>query len=646
MKFIIGIDGGGTKTVGQIINLSNFQSFSATTGPSSLSQGIDKASETLSLLIINLIQQAETDSSNVRIAIGVAGAGNSRLVDRCHEYLVRQTGINSIVIVEDCETALLGAKCESLINSSADSGSGNDFSAFVRKLKQSQLVNDKAPQTNDVALITLGTGSFVAHSDNNKNIFSGGWGFPIGDEGSGAKLGFYLVNHFLKMWDANQVQGPEFHKLNQDPLYTKLAMQLGATKEQLLQWLSEASQSDFASLAPAVFEYASSSKLAALAIHQHLNDVADLLNSIKSSKIFFTGGLASSTLEHLLANNLIPNIAQRIKLIDSPSLMGALSMADSLSDANIEQPQTREKVNNNLTSLDKLVSEQRNSASTQLDLMSSHQIVALMNDQDSIVPQAIETVSQHIAEAIDTITHSLNNGGRLIYMGAGTSGRLGVLDAVECPPTFSTDPNTVIGLLAGGQGAMFKAVEGAEDSTELGQKDLIDLNLAIPDVVVGIAASGRTPYVIGGLNYAKSLGCKTISVTCNPVATINDIADIPIAVNLGPEILSGSTRLKAGSAQKMIINMLSTGAMVQLGKCYENLMVDVKASNHKLVKRACRIIEQACGISFEQAEQLLVGAQNNVKLAILMQKSGLDQAQAAQYLANHNGFLRRALNNL
>nr|WP_244732029.1 N-acetylmuramic acid 6-phosphate etherase [Psychrosphaera aestuarii] len=321
-------------------------------------------------------------------------------------------------------------------------------------------------------------------------------------------------------------------------------------------------------------------------------------------------------------------------------------MADSLSDANIEQPQTREKVNNNLTSLDKLVSEQRNSASTQLDLMSSHQIVALMNDQDSIVPQAIETVSQHIAEAIDTITHSLNNGGRLIYMGAGTSGRLGVLDAVECPPTFSTDPNTVIGLLAGGQGAMFKAVEGAEDSTELGQKDLIDLNLAIPDVVVGIAASGRTPYVIGGLNYAKSLGCKTISVTCNPVATINDIADIPIAVNLGPEILSGSTRLKAGSAQKMIINMLSTGAMVQLGKCYENLMVDVKASNHKLVKRACRIIEQACGISFEQAEQLLVGAQNNVKLAILMQKSGLDQAQAAQYLANHNGFLRRALNNL
>ncbi|MDA8621401.1 N-acetylmuramic acid 6-phosphate etherase [Psychrosphaera sp.] len=317
--------------------------------------------------------------------------------------------------------------------------------------------------------------------------------------------------------------------------------------------------------------------------------------------------------------------------------------ANSLTGDVLKQTKPVEQVETNLTPLDKLVSEQRNPASTHLDIMNSQEIVALMNEQDRLVPQAIKAVSTNIALAIDAITHSINNNGRLIYMGAGTSGRLGVLDAVECPPTFSTNPNSVIGLLAGGEGAMFKAVEGAEDSAELGQKDLINLNLTAADVVVGIAASGRTPYVIGGLNYAKSLGCQTISVTCNPIATINDIAGIPIAVNLGPEVLSGSTRLKAGSAQKMILNMLSTGAMVQLGKCYENLMVDVKASNHKLVKRACRIIEQACDVSFEQAEHLLHEAQNNVKLAILMHKSGLNRESAAQHLANHNGFLRLAL---
>ncbi|GAA0292652.1 hypothetical protein GCM10009128_08930 [Psychrosphaera haliotis] len=631
MKFIIGIDGGGTKTVGQIVNLSNSQRFDATTGPSSLSQDVEKASETLSHLITDLIQQA--NAQNVSVAIGVAGGGNSSLVRRCQELIINETGISQLAIVEDCETALLGAKGASL--------------------------ND------DVALVTLGTGSFVATSLDNKSSYSGGWGFPVGDEGSGAKLGFYLVNHFLKMWDASQAENTDNPPQNQDPLYSLLVTKLGANKDEILHQLSSASQSDFSSLAPLAFEFFTSSKLAKAVLNKHLQDVVELLSSIKSPEIILTGGLASNTLEHLIAADLIPNITKRIRIIKSPSLLGALLMAESidgivndgrvingdsvagnntLADSVQEATtQSTQKNDNNLTPLDKLVSEQRNPASTHLDIMNSQQIVSLMNAQDMLVPQAIETVSASIAEAIDTITHSLNNNGRLIYMGAGTSGRLGVLDAVECPPTFSTNPNTVIGLLAGGEGAMFKAVEGAEDSVELGQQDLVNLNLTAADVVVGIAASGRTPYVIGGLNYAKSLGCQTISVTCNPVATINDIASIPIAVNLGPEVLSGSTRLKAGSAQKMILNMLSTGTMVQLGKCYENLMVDVKASNKKLVKRACRIIEQACDVSFEYAEHLLNDAQYNVKLAILMHKSGLSREHATQHLANHNGFLRRAL---
>ncbi len=632
MNFIIGIDGGGTKTVGQIVNLSNSQRFDATTGPSSLSQDVEKASETLSQLITDLIQQANAQNDNVSVAIGVAGGGNSSLVRRCQELIINETGISRIVIVEDCETALLGAKGTSV--------------------------------NNDVALVTLGTGSFVATSLDNKSSYSGGWGFPVGDEGSGAKLGFYLVNHFLKMWDASQAEATDKSAQNQDPLYSQLVIKLGANKDEILHRLSSASQSDFSSLAPLAFEFFTSSKLAKAVLNKHLQDVVELLSSIKSPEIILTGGLASNTLEHLIAADLIPNITKRIRIIKSPSLLGALLMAESIDGivnddgvagnntlANSVQEyrsqeattQSTQKNDANLTPLDKLVSEQRNPASTHLDIMNSQQIVSLMNEQDMLVPQAIETVSASIAEAIDTITHSLNNNGRLIYMGAGTSGRLGVLDAVECPPTFSTNPNTVIGLLAGGEGAMFKAVEGAEDSVELGQQDLVNLNLTAADVVVGIAASGRTPYVIGGLNYAKSLGCHTISVTCNPVATINDIADIPIAVNLGPEVLSGSTRLKAGSAQKMILNMLSTGTMVQLGKCYENLMVDVKASNHKLVKRACRIIEQACDVSFEYAEHLLNDAQYNVKLAILMHKSGLSREHATQHLANHNGFLRRAL---
>ena len=646
MKFIIGIDGGGTKTVGQIVNLSNSQRFDATTGPSSLSQDVEKASETLSHLITDLIQQANAQNDNVSVAIGVAGGGSTSLVRRCQELIINETGISQLAIVEDCETALLGAKGASI--------------------------------NNDVALVTLGTGSFVATSLDNKSSYSGGWGFPVGDEGSGAKLGFYLVNHFLKMWDASQAAGTDKPPQNQDPLYSQLVTKLGANKDELLHWLSSASQSNFSSLAPLAFEFFTSSKLAKAVLNKHLQDVVELLSSIKSPEIILTGGLASNTLEHLIAADLIPNITKRIRIINSPSLLGALLMAESIdriaNDSRVinddlainddslagnhtfadsvqecrsqeATTQSTQKNDANLTPLDKLVSEQRNPASTHLDIMNSQQIVSLMNEQDRLVPLAIETVSASIAEAIDTITHSLNNNGRLIYMGAGTSGRLGVLDAVECPPTFSTNPNTVIGLLAGGEGAMFKAVEGAEDSGELGQQDLVNLNLTAADVVVGIAASGRTPYVIGGLNYAKSLGCQSISVTCNPVATINDIADIPIAVNLGPEVLSGSTRLKAGSAQKMILNMLSTGTMVQLGKCYENLMVDVKASNHKLVKRACRIIEQACDVSFEYAEHLLNDAQYNVKLAILMHESGLSREHATQHLANHNGFLRRALEN-
>ncbi|MCA5930122.1 N-acetylmuramic acid 6-phosphate etherase [Pectobacterium versatile] len=293
--------------------------------------------------------------------------------------------------------------------------------------------------------------------------------------------------------------------------------------------------------------------------------------------------------------------------------------------------------------LGKLVSETRNPATMALDQLSTLEMMHAFNQEDRKVPEAIALVLPAIAEAVDLAAASLQEGGRLIYLGAGTSGRLGVLDASECPPTFGVPHGLVIGLIAGGPGALLKAVEGAEDDPALGEADLKALNLTAADMVVGLAASGRTPYVIGALHYAHDVGCRTAAISCNPHSPIAQEAQVAISPVVGPEALTGSTRLKSGTAQKLVLNMISTGAMVKLGKVYQNLMVDVKATNVKLLDRACRIVVEATGAEREQAQQALVQADNEVKPAILMLLANIDVAAARERLKQHNGYLREAL---
>lgn len=295
-----------------------------------------------------------------------------------------------------------------------------------------------------------------------------------------------------------------------------------------------------------------------------------------------------------------------------------------------------------MAELETLVSEARNPDTVEIDLMSSREILAAMNREDRKAPEAVEKVLPEIAQAVDRIVEAFRKGGRLIYMGAGTSGRLGVLDASECPPTFGVPPEMVVGLIAGGDHALRNPIEGAEDSPEEGRRDLERVKLEARDVVVGIAVSGRTPYVIGGLDYAKSVGATTVALSCNPDSTIARQAEIAISPVVGPEAVTGSTRLKSGTAQKLVLNMLTTASMIRIGKTYQNLMVDLSVSNKKLEARAIRIIVGVAGCSTEEAERLLVVAGDNVKLAILMALTGMDRPTAETALEKSDGFLRRA----
>lgn len=293
--------------------------------------------------------------------------------------------------------------------------------------------------------------------------------------------------------------------------------------------------------------------------------------------------------------------------------------------------------------LSNLTTERRNDATMNLDELSVETAAQLMNQEDQKVAPSVEKTLPQIAQAVKQIIQAFNHGGRLIYMGAGTSGRLGVLDAAECVPTFGVSKEMVVGLIAGGAQAMTVAVEGAEDSLTLGPQDLQELNLTENDAVVGIAASGRTPYVIGGLKYAASVGAATISLACNPNAAISKYAKTVIEVDCGPEFLTGSTRLKSGTAQKLILNMLSTLSMIGIGKVYNNLMVDVKATNEKLVERAKQIVMQATGVSYAEAEHYLDEANLSVKTAIVMAKTGTNKKQAEQRLAAADGFVKKSI---
>ncbi|MFS0634741.1 N-acetylmuramic acid 6-phosphate etherase [Mesobacillus foraminis] len=290
-----------------------------------------------------------------------------------------------------------------------------------------------------------------------------------------------------------------------------------------------------------------------------------------------------------------------------------------------------------------LTTETRNRNSMQIDTAEPLSILEMMNSEDQKIALSVNKVLPDVEAAVQFAFQSFQNGGRLIYMGAGTSGRLGILDAVECPPTFSTSPEMVLGLMAGGEGAFVKAVEGAEDKPEWGEADLKKINLNEQDTVIGIAASGRTPYVIGGLKYARSVGAKTVALSCNKGAEISKEAHQKIEVIVGPEVLAGSTRLKAATAHKMILNMISTASMIMLGKAYENLMVDVHVSNQKLKVRAINIICQTTGVSSNAAEEALESAGLQVKPAIVMLKAGINAKRAAELLKQANGYVRNAI---
>ncbi|MDN5352068.1 MAG: N-acetylmuramic acid 6-phosphate etherase [Clostridiales bacterium] len=292
---------------------------------------------------------------------------------------------------------------------------------------------------------------------------------------------------------------------------------------------------------------------------------------------------------------------------------------------------------------DSMSTEQQNKKSLELDSMSPLDALTLMNEEDQKVALAVKSVIPQIEKAVAATVKAFENGGRLIYIGAGTSGRLGVLDAAECPPTFGVNPEMVVGLIAGGRRAFTEAVEGAEDSLTMGTEDLKAIHLTAKDVVVGIAASGRTPYVVEALKYARSIGCATAGISCNAGSPVGATAEIPIEVTVGPEVLTGSTRLKAGTAQKMVLNMISTVSMVGIGKVYQNLMVDVQQTNLKLESRAVRIVMNATDADVNTASDTLKKAGGHVKTAITMILLNCDLETAKDKLDVAKGHIRKAL---
>ncbi|MCW6032831.1 N-acetylmuramic acid 6-phosphate etherase [Pantoea sp. JK] len=293
--------------------------------------------------------------------------------------------------------------------------------------------------------------------------------------------------------------------------------------------------------------------------------------------------------------------------------------------------------------LSQMITEGRNPASQNIDELSTEAMLRVINDEDKKVALAVEAIVPQIAQVVDGITQAFSKGGRLIYCGAGTSGRLGILDASECPPTFGTPRSQVVGLIAGGHTAILQAVENAEDNVEQGAQDLRDIQFNANDVLVGIAASGRTPYVLGALAYARQQGAFTAALTCNPNSPMSQAADVALTPVVGPEVVTGSSRMKAGTAQKLVLNMLTTGAMIRSGKVYGNLMVDVEATNQKLVQRQVNIVKQATDCDDATAQQALAACQGHCKTAIVMVLAGLTAAEAKSLLSQNQGFIRNAL---
>ena len=295
--------------------------------------------------------------------------------------------------------------------------------------------------------------------------------------------------------------------------------------------------------------------------------------------------------------------------------------------------------------LQSLTTEKRNPRSMRIDAASTEEILRIINDEDAGVVPAVRAELEYIAEAVEIVVEAFKKGGRLIYAGAGTSGRLGVLDAAECPPTFGSPPELVQGLIAGGQAAMFRAQEGAEDHESNGREALIEAGVTADDVVCGIAASRRTPYVVGAVKYAREIGCKTLFVTCNPREQfdLHEYVDVAICAAVGPEVIMGSTRMKSGTAQKLVLNMITTAAFVRMGKVYENMMIDLQMTNEKLKERSKKIVMTATGVDYAEAQRALDAAGGHVKTALVILLADVDAEAARERLERAGGFVRQAI---
>jgi len=615
--YLLGIDGGGSKTLALLCDAQGVEVAQASSGPAHLTNDLTGACDTVLQLITTVLHQAQLTPAQIVLVVGIAGAGDDRLKQHLLTRL-KPEQYAGCYVTTDAKTSLHGA-------------------------------NNGAP----VVAIALGTGSVAMRLDQRQQEQQvGGWGFSIGDEGGGAAMGKAAVRAAL--WEQ------DCHPDSCSSLAQYIFSVIGQNKTDMLTWLRQANANQYAALAPRVIELAGSCKAALGVLHKHAADVELLIRATRADTtlpVVVLGGLAAATVPYL--SEQVQSWCQSAK---ADSVRGAILIARQLAD--VAKPDTLPPsippCSTDVSAialarhLSQLPTESR--ATLRLDLagLDTKSLLTLLNQADQTVPNAVALAIPNVAQLVDRIVDAFAVGGRLIYLGAGTSGRLGVLDAVECPPTFSVQPEQVIGLIAGGHSAMFRAKEGAEDDEALAVADLTAIGFSGRDVLVGIAASGRTPYVIAGLRYARSLGALTAGISCNPGTEVLTCADLALCAAVGPEVLSGSTRLKAGTAQKLLLNMISTAAMVRSGKVYQDLMVDLHASNAKLKARALNIIVQATGCSLEEAAYLLHQAAQSVKLAILLYHyahdrlalSSAEVQSAQQLLQQTDGHLQRAIQTL
>ncbi len=613
--FLLGIDGGGSKTLALLCDAQGAELATASSGPAHLTNDLPGACATVIQLISSILQTAQLTPSQVVLVVGIAGAGDEQLKLHLRSAL-RPEQFARCYVTTDAKTSLYGANCG-------------------------------AP----VVAIALGTGSVAMRLDQSQQEQQvGGWGFSIGDEGGGAAMGKAAVRAAL--WEL------DCHPDSYSKLAQYIFSVIGQNKTAMLTWLRQANANQYAALAPTVIELAASCPAALGVLRKHAADVELLIKATRADTdlpVVVLGGLAAATVPYL--SGQVRGCCQSAK---ADSVRGAIFIARQLADSVTRCPEPTKPVLSAgkdepaialARQLSQLPTESRNATRLNLAGLATEALLQTLNQADQSVPQVVALAIPPLAQLVDKVVTAFAAGGRLIYLGAGTSGRLGVLDAVECPPTFSVKPEQIIGLIAGGHSAMFRAKEGAEDDAALAVADLAAINFCAKDVLVGVAASGRTPYVIAGLRYARELGALTAGISCNPATEVLSCADIAICAPVGPEVLSGSTRLKAGTAQKLMLNMISTAAMVRSGKVYQDLMVDLHASNAKLKARALNIICQATDCSLEQASDLLQQAGQSVKLAILLYHcvptpgaiSAAEVQAARQLLEQNQGHLAQAI---